>query len=172
MKEIWKDIPGYEGLYQVSNLGKVKSLYNYRGIGNLLKPKLKNNYYQVGLRKNNIRKWVSIHRLVAKTFISNPNNLPQVNHKDENKLNNNADNLEWCSALYNNIYGNRISKVKEKLEKPIIQYDTEGNVIKKWNSLKEASETLNISKGNISCCLNGKYKQTHNFMFKFDSEVM
>ena len=111
-KELWKDIPEYEGLYQVSNYGRIKSLHNYRGKGNIIKPKIKNNYYQIGLRKNNIRKWFSIHRLVAENFILNSQNLPQVNHKDENKLNNYVDNLEWCTVLYNNTYGTRIDKVK------------------------------------------------------------
>ena len=110
-KELWKDIPEYEGLYQVSNYGRIKSLHNYRGKGNIIKPKIKNNYYQIGLRKNNIRKWFSIHRLVAENFILNSQNLPQVNHKDENKLNNYVDNLEWCTVLYNNTYGTRIDKV-------------------------------------------------------------
>jgi hypothetical protein len=106
MQEIWKDIKGYEGLYQVSNLGRVKSLERYKTNWSkkqcvkerVLKPILANTgYYMVVLSKNGITKSVLVHRLVAETFLSNPNNLEQVNHKDENKLNNNIDNLEFCT---------------------------------------------------------------------------
>ena len=151
--EIWKDIKGYEGLYLISNLGNIKSLHNYRR-GNIIKPKLKKGYYQVGLRKNNIRKWYAVHRLVALTFIPNPNNLPCVNHKDENKLNNNINNLEWCTVYYNNCYGSRLKRVavNNKLRKPIIQYDLNGNFIKEYMSIAEASRQCNISVSNIYFC--------------------
>ena len=126
MKEIWKDVPNYEGLYQVSNLGNVKSLDKYvnSGIknntsvkrkGQLLKQSLKKNgYLQVTLTHNNIRKYIGVHRLVAQTFIPNPNNLPVVNHKDENPLNNCVNNLEWCTQKYNCNYGTRNSKIYNK----------------------------------------------------------
>ena len=109
MEEIWKDIKGYEGLYQVSNLGRVKS-FNYMNTG---KEKIKTptlqkkytmkqgGYLQTTLYKNNKSKTVLVHRLVAEAFIPNPDNLPQVNHKDYNKTNNCVENLEWCSAKYN-----------------------------------------------------------------------
>lgn len=174
MKEIWKDIKGYEGLYQISNLGNVKSMYNYRGIGNILKPRLKKGYYQIGLRKNNVRKWYAVHRLVAKTFIPNPDNLPQVNHKDENKLNNKVDNLEWCTVHYNNCYGSRLKKVaiNNKLRKPIIQYDLNGNFIREYISISEASRQNNISTGNIQSCCKGKYAQAKGYIWRYKSEVM
>ena len=110
MKEVWKPIKGYEGLYEVSNLGRVKSLPKKRINGTnfyiqkerILKPQLKTNrYLGVGLIKNKIHKNFLIHRLVAKAFIDNPYNLPQINHIDCNKLNNNADNLEWCTQKQN-----------------------------------------------------------------------
>ena len=114
-QEIWKDIQGYEGLYQISNLGRVKSLERIIITNNgitkkisekILKPYLKGNgYYNIVLRKDSKTKCYFVHRLVAKEFIPNPDNLPQVNHKDENKLNNNVDNLEWCTSKYNNNYG-------------------------------------------------------------------
>lgn len=167
MKEIFKDIKGYEGLYEISNYGNVRSLYNYRGGHNILKPKeKKNGYYQIGLRKYNKRKWYSIHRLVAEAFIPNPNKLLQINHINENKKDNRVENLEWCNQLYNNTYGTRINRLKDKLNQKIYQYDLNLNLIKEWNSSKEASEELNIPRGNISMCLNAKYKQTHNFIFK------
>lgn len=131
--EIWRDIKGYEGLYQVSNLGRVKSLERYvKGIYGLRKVQQKiisitrirtNGYMQVHLTKNGIAKTYQVHRLVAEAFIPNPHNLPIVNHKDENKINNCVWNLEWCTYSYNLTYGNRLLKVKNtllKYKKPLI----------------------------------------------------
>lgn len=104
---IWKDIEGYEGLYQVSNEGEVKSKRN-----KIVKIELTyHGYCRVHLWKNGIGKHHSLHRLVAQAFIPNPNNLPQVNHKDEDKTNNHAENLEWCNATYNSNYGTRNQRV-------------------------------------------------------------
>ena len=120
MEEIWKDIEGYEGLYEVSSYGRVRSLgqfvnHNYGGYayrkGRLLKPGLgSRGYLSVTLSKNGIQKQYTVHRLVAQAFIENPDNLPQVNHKDEDRTNNNVTNLEWCDAKYNVNYGNRLNK--------------------------------------------------------------
>ena len=110
MEEVWKPILDYEKLYEVSMSGRIRSLYNYRGKYHILKPRLKKGYLQIGLRKNNKRCWYSVHRIVAKTFIPNPDNLPCVNHKNQNKLDNSVYNLEWCTYHYNNIYGDRIKK--------------------------------------------------------------
>ena len=110
MEEIWADIEGYEGLYQISNLGRVwsirKEIY--------MKGGLVSDYYGVSLTKDGHYDTFSIHRLVAKAFIPNPLNLPQVNHKDEDKFNNRVDNLEWCDAKYNSNYGLRNSKIGDK----------------------------------------------------------
>lgn len=173
MGEIFKDIPGYEGIYQVSNFGNVKSLHNYRINGNhILKSRLKKGYYQVGLRKNNKRKWITIHRLVAITFIENKNNYKYINHKDENKLNNNVENLEWCTMLYNNTYGTRIKKVIDKTGKKVLQFDLDNNFIKEYNSISEAQRQTNIkSISNISLCCNGKYKQAGGYIWKFKGVV-
>ena len=115
MNEEWRDIEGYEGLYQVSNLGRVKS-FNYRGhkgcIGILKGTPDKDGYLRVVLFKNG-RKDYRVHQLVAKMFIPNPENLQVINHKDENKQNNTAENLEWCTVAYNNSYGDRLKKVSE-----------------------------------------------------------
>ena len=107
MKEIWKDIEGYEGLYQVSDLGNVKSLKTNKN----LYYSNSNGYYRVGLFKDK-RTMRAIHRLVAEAFIPNPNNYPCVNHKDCNKHNNCIENLEWCDYKYNNYYGNRLFKIR------------------------------------------------------------
>ena len=109
MKEIWKPIEGYEGLYEISSYGRVKSLR--RNIILIPKKEL-TGYLRCNLYLNKNMKTVSIHRLVAQAFIPNPDNLPQVNHKDEDKSNNRVDNLEWCTVKYNNDYGTRKEKVK------------------------------------------------------------
>lgn len=130
--EVWKDVVGYEGFYQVSNLGQVKSMPRtvHAGFGTnhfanhlngrLLKPGLQGKrnlkYYAVTLSKYGKVKRCLVHRLVAEAFISNPENLPVVNHKDENPLNNVADNLEWCSVYQNNNYGTRKQRAIEKLK--------------------------------------------------------
>lgn len=103
MKEIWKDIKGYEGLYQVSNTGKVKILSK-----NIIKKttKVPKGYLRVGLTKNGKTKYFYPHRLVAQAFIPNLQNKPCVNHKDRNVKNNNVDNLEWCTYKENNNYEN------------------------------------------------------------------
>ena len=113
--EIWKDIEGYEGLYQVSNMGRIKSLGNDKTRKEKilsLKPK-KKGYIMVTLYKNSKREYKYVHRLVAENFLPNPNDLPEVNHKDENKENNTVYNLEWCTAKYNNNYGDRRKKASK-----------------------------------------------------------
>ena len=113
MEEIWKDVVGYEGIYKVSNFGNVYSIKNKKR----LKPyKNSCNYKRVNLWLNGRGENAVIHRLVAKAFIPNPLNLPQVNHKDENKANNYVDNLEWCTASYNCNYGTRIERFSKKLK--------------------------------------------------------
>jgi len=173
-KIIWKDIPNYEGLYQINNFGDIKSFYNYRGKGNLLIPKIKKGYYEIGLRKDGERKWYSIHRLVAQTFIDNPNDLPCINHRDENKLNNNVDNLEWCTVAYNNTYGERLKKVSNsnKLKKRVIQYSKNREKINTYNSIAEASEKTNTNKTSISKCINKKRKTANNYIWFLESVVM
>lgn len=111
MQEIWKDIPNYENLYQISNRGRVKSLHNRHKNKKYLKPcPTSKGYMSVSLCKNHTQKSFHIHRLVAENFIPNPNNYPCINHIDENKENNDISNLEWCTYQYNNTYGHRIEK--------------------------------------------------------------
>lgn len=172
--EIWKDIKDYEGFYKISNKGRIKSLYNYKRNGtSFLQPQLKRGYFQIGLRKDKKRKWFSVHRLVAEAFIPNIYNFPCVNHKDENKLNNNADNLEWCSHAYNNTYGTRIKKVKEKTGKKVLQYDKDMNFIKEYSSIAEATREMKLkSMCSICNCCKGVYKTSKGYIWKYKKEVV
>ena len=172
MMEIWKDIKDYEGLYQVSNLGRIKSLDRYVRCKNnsiafkkgmLLKMQTdKDGYLIVVLCKNGECKTFKVHRLVAEAFIQNPLNLPQVNHKNEIKDDNRVENLEWCDAKYNINYGTRKQKISEAQKgntrgsKPVIQIDKHTNeVINEWISASEAQRQLGIQSSNISqCCTN------------------
>lgn len=160
MKEVWKDISGYEGLYQVSNFGRVKSLKCRRE--KILKlEKTKDNYLTIRLSKDKTRKHIGVHRLVAQAFISNPDNLSQVNHKDENKENNFVENLEWCTQVYNMSYGTRV----QRLSMEVNQYDLQGNFIKKWNSIKEAERQLHIR--HISDCCKEKVISAGGYIWKY-----
>lgn len=163
IEEIWKDIEGFDGVYKVSNTGNVKSTRNTIGrklVGeHILKGRLDaDGYRRVHLRYKNINKEYSIHRLVAKAFIPNPNNLPTVNHKDENKLNNNASNLEWMSIADNNNYGSRHNKTSlshRKRARTIYQFTKGGFLINSYPSPAEASDWTGIKRGNILGCACG-----------------
>lgn len=179
-KEIWKDISGYEEMYQVSNLGNVKSLT--REITNrnakqqikerLLKQNDKGGYLFVVLSKGGKIKSFAVHRLVAEAFIPNPENKLQVSHLDENPLNNNALNLAWATAKENCNYGKRNERVfKAGVVRPskVSMYSKDGVFIKKFNSLCEAG--LYIGKGKnhsaISACARGKRKTAYGFIWKY-----
>ena len=143
--EIWKEVNGYEGLYWISNLGRVKNKH-----GRILKPGLRSGYYSVGLMKNKKRVHKRIHRLVAEAFINNPSNLPQVNHKDENKVNNRVENLEWCDNKYNSTYS--MGKSVKCIETGVI-----------YCSLREASRATGIPVVSISYALNKKLKTAGDY---------
>lgn len=165
-EEIWCPIKGYEGLYGVSDKGRVKSI-GY-GKERILKPqRTTDGYLRVGLRKNREQKCYLVHRLVAQTFIPNPDNLPQVNHKDEDKENNSVQNLEWCSSKYNANFGTRTQRQSEKLSKPVLQYSKSGAFVKEWKSTHDVKRNLGYSNGYISSCCNGRYKSAYNFIWKF-----
>lgn len=166
MEEIWKDIKGYDGKYQISNYGNVKSL-NYRCTGKeqLLKPSLHTNGY-LFVRLCKPLKMYLIHRLVAEAFIPNPDDLPQVNHKDEDKTNNHVVNLEWCTQSYNINYGSRNERISKSHSKKVYQYTLNGEFVKEWKSTKECGRN-GFNQGNIVSCCKGKIKHSHGFIWKY-----
>lgn len=167
MKEAWKNITGYEGKYQVSNIGNVRSL-SYRGTGvvKALTPK-----------KNNCgRLWVElqgkpflIHRLVALEFIPNVKDYPEINHKDGNPQNNNVDNLEWCTGEYNKkvyVENNTCGRPKTRT-KPINQLDLSGNVVKRWKDSRSITKETRMSQTSITQCCDGKRKTAYGFKWQY-----
>ncbi len=170
MKEEWKDIKGYEGLYQVSDLGRVKSLnYRHKNTEMVLKPQVTGKgYLRVQLHKNGIFKSFFAHRLVAEAFIPNPNNLLEINHKNEIKTDNNVENLEWCDAKHNANYGTRnnkiaMSKIGHKCNhsRPVECYDKKMNLISTFESSYDAMRKTGVNADNIRrCCRNEKYRHT------------
>lgn len=176
IKEEWKHIKDYEGLYEVSNLGNVRSLARNTTSGKLLKPELQSGYLKVMLSKNNNKKWYSIHRLVAITFIENKENKEQVNHIDGNKINNNANNLEWVTCQENIIHSieNKLKVTKKgvehKLSKEVYQYDLYGNLIAKWGSINEGYRETGVRKSGISACCRGKVNKAGGYVWRFANE--
>ena len=163
MREEWRDIKGFEGLYQVSNTGKVKSLertvWNGRGYRTVPEKIMKTHdngkgYLQVKLCKDGKGKKYKINRLVAQAFLDNPNNLPEVNHKDKIRTNDNVDNLEWCTKQYNIDYS---------LSKAVIGINKISGLIIEFPSLMEAERQTGINHGNVCKCLKGNLKSTGGF---------
>lgn len=178
--EEWRDIKGYEGLYQVSNFGRVKTLtkiiHSSKRSDFVVKEKVlstrPNNrgYIMVGLHKEKHFKLALVHRLVAQAFIPNPNNLPQVNHLDENKNNNCVNNLEWCTNKENHNYGTGHIRTAQKQRKKVYQYDLNGNFIKEFEGVTQAEKELKIH--NISQVCLGKYKQSKGFIFRYTKKEL
>lgn len=169
--EIYKEIDGFGGKYLISNYGRVKSLYDYRGTKEriLKQYKGRGGYMFVRLyvgKNHNKQRYVNkdVHRLVASAFIENPQNLPQVNHKDENKQNNTVTNLEWCTEKYNANYGTR----NDKLKKQVLQFDISGNFCKRYISVREAAKSVGGYAGNISSCCRHILKTAYGFVWRYE----
>ena len=172
--EVWQDIPGYEGLYQASTYGRVKSLKRNTTSGKILKPRLKKTgYFQYGLCKNGRIKAFESQRLIAITFLPNYHNYSCVNHIDENPKNNRVDNLEWCTVKYNVNYGTRIERARllqinnPKKSKTVLQFDMEGNFISSYPSTAEVERQKGYNSGYISICCIGKKQKAYGFIWKY-----
>lgn len=170
----WKDVEGYEGLYQVSDEGEVKSL-KYRGSNKeyiLSNRKVTKGYMQVILWKNRKSKTFMVHRLVAQAFIPNPNNYPQINHKDEDKTNNKVENLEWCTNEYNHNYGTgnirRGGGLNHAGSKRVYQYTLNGELIAIWPSSMECGRN-GFSQCCISNCCNGKLETYKGYRWSYEA---
>ena len=175
--EIWKDIEGFEGLYQVSNMGRVKSLERIKWNGRdyckiperIRKPQNNGNgYLYVMLWKDGKGKKYLVHRLVASVFCENPHGYTEVNHLDECKTNNCADNLEWCSRSYNMTYNGRANKVGKKISKPVIAIDKRTGLILEFVSCIEAERETGIDHSNICDCCKGKRNSAGGFYWMYD----
>lgn len=174
--EIWRDIPNYEGHYQVSNLGRVKALFykNKHGIipnrEKFLKPQNVRGYLRVALSENGIKNQYSVHRLVAEVFIPNNDNKTCVNHKDGNKANNCVDNLEWCTYSENEKHSHIVLGKQPINKKKVNQYDLKDNFIRQFESLAEAGRSINKKYSLISTCCNGYIKTAYGYKWKFAKE--
>lgn len=180
VNEIWRDIKGYEGLYQVSSNGVIRSLDRYLPMPNggeklvkekILKPnKINSGYLCVGLSKNGKTKNYLIHRLVGEHFIDNSNNLPQIDHINTDKTDNRVCNLKWVTSkgnMNNPLTIDKINIINKKSSKPIIQFSKDGEFIRKWNSVMDAQRELGIDNSSIIRCCKGKQKTAGGYIWRY-----
>lgn len=190
--EVWKDIKDYEGLYQINNKGEVKALEKtiWNGQGYLYFPEKirklnpdKDGYLNITLSNKGKVKTFKIHRLEAEAFIPNPNNLPEVNHKDGDKTNNNVDNLEWCTRKENQKHAFRIGLINQNGERnhmygklgadnpnsiPIYQLNKNtGDIIREYDSLASAGRDLGVNTGKICLVCQGKRNSAYGYKWKY-----
>ena len=182
MDEIWKSITETDGRYEVSNLGNVRSVDRYARVcggsqrlvkgRNITPMKCSNGYLELQASMGTKRKCLLIHRLVAQYFIPNPNNYPEVNHKDENPQNNHADNLEWCTSKYNCNYGTRNQRCVEKvIKKPVKQLSLDGKVIKTFSMISEAKRPTGIDATQITRVCKGKNITAGGYKWEYAEET-
>lgn len=183
MKEEWRPCKGYEGFYEVSNMGRVRSIAVYSAkYGKVIErktPRLhkletsRDGYKRLTLSLYGNEKHWFVHRLVALAFIPNPENLPFINHKDEDTKNNNVEDLEWCTSAYNSNYGTLPQRIRERqinsaaLSKAVFQYELDGTFISAYPSQCEASRQTGVSSDMIGRACRGKAKTAGGFIFKF-----
>ena len=171
MSEIWKDIVGYEGRYMISNTGRVKSFArSYYKNGRILIPFSTRGYHSVNLTDGNGKKRTFlVHRLVAEAFVPNPHGYKEVNHKDENKQNNNCDNLEWCTREYNMSYGNARLRQGISYGKPVEQIALDGSVIAKYCSAEFADALTGTDASSIHKCCKGKRVYANGYKWQYSN---
>lgn len=180
--EIWKDIPNYEGIYQASNMGRIKSLERIDALGYRLKEKIlkptinHKGYYKVPLYKNSKVKKYSVHRLVYEAFNGQIPEGLQVNHINEIKTDNRLENLNLMTCKENINYGTGIERsakkrINGKKSKPVLQFTLEDILIKEYPSIKQVERELGFDQSHICACCNGKYKQAYGYKWKYAKEV-
>ena len=174
MKEEWRDINGYEGYYQVSNLGKIWSKKTNRILSH--HSDSNTGYCRLILRRNGKNIGCLVHRLVAEAFIDNPYNKPEVNHLDEDKTNNNMANLEWCTKLENENWGTKRERcvkntnyelIAEQNRKPVNQYTLDGILIRTWRTANDCKRKLGYDNSSIAKCCNGKLKTAYGYRWGY-----
>lgn len=180
--EIWKEIPDFPG-YEASSFGRIKSTrrivyvcrktnsYSYEIPERIMTPHIMNSgYYGITLCLNGKHINTIVHRLIAKTFIPNPYDFAEVNHKDENKLNNKVSNLEWCNKQYNKNYGTGNRRSAKKRSTPVVQYSLNGEFIKEYNSIIEASKCVNGDRKGIALCCKGVFSTAQGYIWRYKNE--
>ena len=170
--EIFRDIEGYDGLYQVSNLGNIKSYHKYKE-GKILRPAIHWKGYGIVVLTGNIRKNCWVHRLVAKAFIPNPENKKEVNHINGIKNDNQLENLEWATSSENMKHAFRTGLAKERKGKdnvlsiPVIQLTLDGEFVANYAGAKEAARQIGAQQSGISKCCNGVMKKSFGYKWQY-----
>lgn len=164
---MWKAIEQYPH-YLINEAGEIFSLYYKKILRSCVSS---TGYARVTLVENGKNHFVAVHRLVANAFVDNPNNLPCVNHKDENKLNNKASNLEWCTYQYNNTYHQRHMKAGAQLRKAVLQFDSDGKLKAIYDSAKAAGDATGIRKEWIARAARGERKTCKGFVWKWAEQT-
>lgn len=175
--ELWKDIQGYEGYYQVSNFGRIKSLSRFLNYvdgqvrfmeGKIIQPRIcVAGYALLNLHKDGKQLTVQVHRVVALHFLERTSFELIVHHIDEDRLNNKVENLEWVSRSFNTLYGDSPKKIANSKKKSIIQLTLQNEVVKIWESAKEVEDTLGFNKGHLGEVCSGKHKTAYGYLWKF-----
>ena len=180
MEEIWKDIEGYEGIYKISNKGNIWSIprmvHGQMFGGKMVKQRIdhrqSNDRIVVELSKNGKARRYIPARLVATAFIRPPQDGEEINHLDENPMNNCVENLEWCTHKYNCNYGTRIQRIKEKQNIPVLQYTLNGEFIAEYASMHIAAEAINADAGHICDCCIGNRRKAYGFFWRYKDDAL